>query len=299
MLCRLLWLPRGSPALTIHWSGWRRRHQARAMQCHYRRRPSDTFITSATVVLGLRETELTGEIPHELRNIDDLLALYLSGNQFSGCVPVGLRDIRTHDLEQLGLLFCEDIDRDALVALYDSTGGYRWRFHTTGSATLPSATWHGVYTDENGRCHGGAPGRQPVDRYPTRRTGRSFRADRPALWDNRLSGPIPLELGNLSNLTELFLDDNWLSGRIPAELGQLSNLAELTLNDNNLRGPIQPELGGLHNLYRNGPRRNHPASLTASLLSCALCPPTTSTRSTSPTASGRALHPNRLSGAYE
>ena len=37
LLCRLLWLPRGSPALTIQWSGWRRRHQARAMQCHYRR----------------------------------------------------------------------------------------------------------------------------------------------------------------------------------------------------------------------------------------------------------------------
>ena len=31
-------VPRGSPALSIHWSGWRRRHQARAMQCHYRRR---------------------------------------------------------------------------------------------------------------------------------------------------------------------------------------------------------------------------------------------------------------------
>ena len=37
LLCRLLWLPRGSPTLTIR-SGWRRRHQARAMQCHYRRR---------------------------------------------------------------------------------------------------------------------------------------------------------------------------------------------------------------------------------------------------------------------
>ena len=38
LLCRLLWLPRGSPTLTIHWSGWRRRHQARAMRCHYKRR---------------------------------------------------------------------------------------------------------------------------------------------------------------------------------------------------------------------------------------------------------------------
>ena len=33
LLCRLLWLPRGSPTLTIQWSGWRRRHQSnRAMQ---------------------------------------------------------------------------------------------------------------------------------------------------------------------------------------------------------------------------------------------------------------------------
>ena len=39
LLCRLLWLPRGSPALTIHWSGWRRRRQARALESITR----DTF----------------------------------------------------------------------------------------------------------------------------------------------------------------------------------------------------------------------------------------------------------------
>ena len=38
LLCRLLWLPRGNPALTIQWSGWRRRHQAQAKQCHYKKR---------------------------------------------------------------------------------------------------------------------------------------------------------------------------------------------------------------------------------------------------------------------
>ena len=37
---------------------------------------------------------------------------------------------------------------------------------------------------------------------------------------NQLSGPIPPELGNLSNLEELELDANQLSRSIPPEIGQ-------------------------------------------------------------------------------
>ena len=54
-------------------------------------------------------------------------------------------------------------------------------------------------------------------------------AKRPEGWlrDNQLSGPIPLELGNLDNLELLFLDSNQLSGSIPLELGNLDNLQSL------------------------------------------------------------------------
>ena len=37
-----------------------------------------------------------------------------------------------------------------------------------------------------------------------------------------MTGEIPAELGNLSNLEWLRLDDNQLTGEIPAELGNLS-----------------------------------------------------------------------------
>ena len=45
-----------------------------------------------------------------------------------------------------------------------------------------------------------------------------------------MTGEIPAELGDLSNLTELSLSGNQLTGEIPTELGDLSNLTTLSLN---------------------------------------------------------------------
>ena len=68
------------------------------------------------------------------------------------------------------------------------------------------------------------------------------------MFANQLTGEIPAELGNLSNLTELVLADNQLTGEIPAELGILSNLTQLILQDNQLTGEIPAELGNLSGL---------------------------------------------------
>ena len=38
LLWRLLWAAPPWPAQVLSWSTWRRRHQARARRCHYRRR---------------------------------------------------------------------------------------------------------------------------------------------------------------------------------------------------------------------------------------------------------------------
>ena len=53
-----------------------------------------------------------------------------------------------------------------------------------------------------------------------------------------MSGPIPSELGSLSNLKRLLLDHNQLTGRIPAELGGLTNLERVYLSENQLTGCI-------------------------------------------------------------
>ena len=96
--------------------------------------------------------------------------------------------------------------------------------------------------------------------------GTPERVTRLELWLRGLTGEIPAELGNLSNLATLDLRGNQLTGEIPAELGSLSNLERLVLYDNQLTGEIPTELGSLSNLETLGTscpsRRNWAASPT-------------------------------------
>ena len=115
-------------------------------------------------------------------------------------------------------------DRAALVALYNATGGRGWSASTNWLSGRPLDEWHGVTTNSDGRVA------------------------ELNLSSNQLEGPIPAELGDLSNLTFLGLGFNQLAGPIPAELGDLTNLETLGLPVNELTGPIPAELGDLSNL---------------------------------------------------
>ena len=68
------------------------------------------------------------------------------------------------------------------------------------------------------------------------------------LYGNDLGGEIPPELGNLANLDTLDLGDNRLTGHIPSELGQLSRLVSLDLSANQLTGTVPAEVGDLERL---------------------------------------------------
>ena len=83
-----------------------------------------------------------------------------------------------------------------------------------------------------------------VEGSPPRITGLVL----PRLTPSKLTGIIPPELGDLTNLGVLSLQSNSLSGSIPPELGNLANLRELDLGFNGLEGPIPPELGRLTSL---------------------------------------------------
>ena len=112
----------------------------------------------------------------------------------------------------------------ALAALYRAVNGIDWDNTMNWLTPVPLGDWYGVTTDDAGRVIG-------LD-----------------LAENSLSGTIPPELANLSNLQYLSLAQNYFRGPIPAELADLPNLRVLVLSENRLSGPIPVELSELSNL---------------------------------------------------
>ena len=56
-----------------------------------------------------------------------------------------------------------------------------------------------------------------------------------------MGGPIPSQLGEMTDLTELYLNDNDLTGPIPSQLGLLNALTTLRLQmGNNLSADSPP-----------------------------------------------------------
>ncbi|KAH9794190.1 putative LRR receptor-like serine/threonine-protein kinase [Citrus sinensis] len=60
---------------------------------------------------------------------------------------------------------------------------------------------------------------------------------------NRLSGPFPKVLTNITTLKNLILSSNSFTGELPAELTKLTNLNDLRISDNNFSGKIPEFIG--------------------------------------------------------
>jgi len=91
------------------------------------------------------------------------------------------------------------VECEALVALYNSTNGAKWRRNTGWNVTNTPCSWYGV------SCSGG-------------------HISSLNLRSNKLTGSIPTELGNLAQLTALYLHYNKHCGEIPVELKKRYNV---------------------------------------------------------------------------
>ena len=203
--------------------------------------------------LFLAGNRLSGDIPSELGSLSNLEFLSLAGNDLGGCIPNTLGDTWSSDLSEIGLTFCasrasDPADRAVLEAFYTATGGPNWSTSTNWLSDKPMGLWYGVATDSDGRLIGlSLPSNQLSGSIPAN-LGNLSNLEFLSLAGNQLGGSIPPDLGNLTNLTRLYLYGNQLDGSIPSDLGNLTNLTRLYLFGNQLDGSIPSDLGNLTNL---------------------------------------------------
>ena len=204
--------------------------------------------------LNLSSNALSGSIPAELGNLTTLYNLNLSNNDFSGVAPPSLSSFSIPD-SAFKSEPISSVEREALVALYNLAGGANWKNNTGWMGVAGTeCDWFGITCTNDSvtlisLSSNGLSGSIPSE------LGNLTNLTRLYLIANNLNGSIPPEVGNLTKLTWLFLNSNSLSGSIPSELDNLSNLERLYLNANSLSGSIPAWLGTLSNmewLYLNG-----------------------------------------------
>jgi len=144
------------------------------------------------------------------------------------------------------------IERNALIALYNATDGLNWTNQAGWmGASGSECSWFGIEcNDENDQVvsiqlpNNGLRNELPQDIQNL--PGLTYLD----LRDNQLSGNIPEIICNFIYLTHLDLSANNFSGNIPDSLGQLNNLEALLLYDNQLSGAIPASLGLCKSLRR-------------------------------------------------
>jgi Leucine-rich repeat (LRR) protein len=124
-------------------------------------------------------------------------------------------EVNCAGVTQIPLAECQ-----ALEALYTSTNGAQWYDRAGWTTTNTPCSWYGV----------------------TCQAGRVAELD---LRDNNLAGPLPAQLGNLTQLRVLSLKRNALTGPLPSGLASMTQLQTLDLSENQLSGAVPGQLGSL------------------------------------------------------
>lgn len=119
-----------------------------------------------------------------------------------------------------------EIERQALIDLYNATDGDNWIYNTNWCSDKPVSEWFGVTCF----AYGGVSSI--------------------GLVNNNLRGELPSSIGNITRLESLNLQLNHLTGNLPASICLLPNLYEFDVSNNNLSGSIPAELSNLMSITR-------------------------------------------------
>ncbi len=140
------------------------------------------------------------------------------------------------------------LEKEALIALYNTTDGPNWNNNANWLSNLPVGEWEGVTTQGDkvivlNLNFFGLNGALPDE------IGDLVNLEELRISVNpNLIGSIPSSIGNLTELKWLRFQFNGMSGEIPVTVGNLSSLKRLYLINNSFSGEVPSQLSNLNNL---------------------------------------------------
>ncbi|KAL7611581.1 hypothetical protein Lser_V15G08891 [Lactuca serriola] len=202
--------------------------------------------------LQLRNNQLTGPLPPSISNCSKLRFLEVNYNNFSGKLKIDFTKLKDIYFISLGDNIYGSGEVDDMKFIDTLKNCSRLKILSLNNCkfqgVLPTSIGNlsdqiSILALDRNDFHGNLP--SSIGPIPDAIGNLSMLTD---LWlnSNRLERHIPSSLGNCRNLLELHLDDNQLSGGIPRQLLQLSSLTIiLNLSQNNLSGSLPVEVGEL------------------------------------------------------
>jgi len=142
----------------------------------------------------------------------------------------------------------ENIQRKALIDLYNATNGDNWRKKRNWLSNKSICEWQGVKCNSNKQVVTLSLGFNNLTGHIPDSIKKLTELSYIFLYGNKLSGSIPNSIGDLTKLTILVLAKNQLSGSIPSSISNLTKMQWLYLQNNKLSGSIPSSIGNLHDL---------------------------------------------------
>ncbi|GAY42605.1 hypothetical protein CUMW_068210 [Citrus unshiu] len=211
--------------------------------------PAAIFNVSTLKVLDLENNSLSGRLSSlaDVR-LPNLVALYLWGNNFCGTIPRFI-----FNASKLSILELEDNSFSGFIP--NTFGNLRnlkvlILYDNYLTSSTPELSFLSTLSNCKSLQHIQLLN-NPLDGILSRTSvsNLSHSLEYFDMSDCNVSGGIPEEIGNLTNLTTIFLGGNKLHGSIPFTLGKLQKLQYLGLEDNKLEGSIPNDICHLVELF--------------------------------------------------
>ncbi|XP_010656508.1 receptor-like protein 13 isoform X2 [Vitis vinifera] len=219
--------------------------------------PIPHVLSEATslVTLNLRDNKLSGPIPHWISLLSKLRVLLLKGNELEDSIPLQLCQLKSVSILDLShnhlsgtIPSCLDnITFGRKAPLMDGTF-FTSAFGGTHVFPDPSSYKNQFAKVQFIHISFGISAESEEIEFITKSWSESYMGNILYLMSgldlsgNKLTGPIPPEIGNLSGIHSLNLSYNQLIGTIPETFSNLQEIESLDLSHNRLTSQIPPQM---------------------------------------------------------